>query len=179
MNDNLETSHLPRKITAAYLDRAALHYLERYASSAENLRRVLHRKVEKRCRLRGEDPADFALLVEAAMARVVEAGLVDDSRYAQGKVASLRRRGGSARLIGAKLAGKGVGREVIAAALQGDEGDEGAAASAYARRRRLGPFRGERDPARDKDLRRKDLAALARAGFGFDVARRVLDGEGD
>ena len=45
----------PRKVTAAYLQRAAMSYLERYASSAENLRRVLRRKVDKRCRLRGED----------------------------------------------------------------------------------------------------------------------------
>ncbi|MEK9755042.1 MAG: hypothetical protein VW338_17755, partial [Rhodospirillaceae bacterium] len=36
----------------------------------------------------------------------------------------------------------------------------------------LGPFRaGAERPAR----RDKDLAALARAGFGYDVARRVVD----
>ena len=47
----------PRKVSEAYLQRAAMSYLERYASSAENLRRVLRRKVDKRCRLRGEVPA--------------------------------------------------------------------------------------------------------------------------
>ena len=46
---------LPRKVTPAYLQRAAMAYLERYASSAEQLRRVLDRKVANRCRLRGED----------------------------------------------------------------------------------------------------------------------------
>ena len=46
---------------------------------------------------------------------------------------------------------------------------------AFARRRKLGPFRpGERAPYRDKDL-----AAMARAGFRFDVARRIVEGERD
>jgi regulatory protein len=66
-----------------------------------------------------------------------------------------------------------VDRTTIAAALEGEDGDEAAAARALARRRRLGPYRpGERAPYRDKDL-----AALARAGFRYDVARAVVDGE--
>ena len=58
----------PRKVTEAYLQRAALAYLERYASSAENLRRVLRRKVDKRCRLRGEDPAEFRDMIDEVVA---------------------------------------------------------------------------------------------------------------
>lgn len=148
-------------------------YLERYASSAENLRRVLRRKVEQRCRLRGEDPAAFQEAVDEVVARALRSGLVDDVRYAEGRVASLRRRGGSARAIQAKLAQKGVARATVAAALEDGPGDELAAAHALARRRRLGPYRpGERAPYRDKDL-----AAMARAGFPFAVAREVIDGE--
>ncbi|QFU14904.1 regulatory protein RecX [Microvirga thermotolerans] len=167
----------PRKVTPAYLQRAALAYLERYASSAENLRRVLRRKVEKRCRLRGEDPAEFLEAIDAVVEGSVRSGLVDDVRYAEARVASLRRRGGSARAIRAKLTLKGVDRETIAAALEGEAGDPDAdpeeeAARALARRRRLGPFRpGERAPHRDRDL-----AVLARAGFSYPVARRVVDG---
>lgn len=163
----------PRQVTPAYLERAALAYLERYASSVENLRRVLLRKVANRCRLRGEDPAPFREAVDAVVARAVAGSLVDDERYAQGRVASLRRRGGSARLITAKLGAKGLGRGAIEAALAEDPEDDLAAATALARRRKLGPFRpGERAPFRDKDL-----AALARAGFGFGVARQVVDAE--
>jgi regulatory protein len=66
-----------------------------------------------------------------------------------------------------------VQREVIAAALAGEEGDELAAAHALARRRKLGPYRaGER-----ASFRQKDLAALARAGFAFGIAREVIDGD--
>ena len=165
----------PRKVTPAYLQRAAMSYLERYASSAENLRRVLRRKVDKRCRLRGEDPAEFHEMIDEVVAKSLRSGLIDDARYAEARVATLRRRGGSARAIQAKLSAKGVGRSTIAAALEGEEGDEQEAARAFARRRRLGPFRpGERAPYRDKDL-----AALARAGFRFDLAREVIDGVRD
>ncbi|MBD2747469.1 regulatory protein RecX [Microvirga sp. BT688] len=163
----------PRKVTAAYLQRAAMSYLERYASSAENLRRVLRRKVDKRCRLRGEDPAEFHEMIDEVVARSLKIGLIDDTRYAEARVATLRRRGGSARAIQAKLSAKGVDRGTIAAALEGEEGDEAQAARAFARRRKLGPFRpGERAPYRDKDL-----AAMARAGFRFDVARSIIEGE--
>lgn len=164
---------IPRKVTAAYLEKAALAYLERFASSAENLRRVLKRKVDKRCRLRGEDPAEFAEMIEDVVARSQRSGLVDDARYAQARVASLRRRGGSARMIQAKLAAKGIARSLVGDALQDEDVDDFGAACALARRRKIGPFRsGERRPFREKDL-----AVLARAGFGFDVARRVIDAE--
>ncbi len=164
----------PRKVTPAYLQRAAMAYLERYASSAENLRRVLRRKVDKRCRLRGEDPSEFHEMIDDVVAKSLRTGLIDDTRYTEARVATLRRRGGSARAIQAKLSAKGVDRGTIAAALEGgDEDDEEKAAHALARRRKLGPYRpGERSPYRDKDL-----ASLARAGFRFDVARGVIDGE--
>lgn len=165
----------PRPVTSAYLDRAALAYLGRFASSAENLRRVLTRKVERRCRLRGEDPAPFLPLVKEVVRRCVRIELVNDRAYAEGRVASLRRRGSSSRLIGAKLSAKGVSREMIAGALEADHDAEDEAAWALARRRRLGPFR-----LRDRSVfREKDLAALARAGFGFALARKVIDGEPD
>ena len=163
----------PRPVTTAYLERAALAYLERFASSSENLRRVLRRKVERRCRLRGEPPEPSLALVDEVVGRSLRSGLLDDRRFAEGRVASLRRRGGSARLIGAKLAAKGVERSVIAEALGAEPEDELAAAHALARRRKLGPYRpGERAPYRDKDL-----AALARAGFAYGVAREVIDGD--
>jgi regulatory protein len=46
------------------------------------------------------------------------------------------------------------------------------AAVNLARRRRLGPYR---PLAARAEMREKDLAALARAGFSYDIARRVVD----
>ncbi|WP_018261727.1 regulatory protein RecX [Methylobacterium sp. WSM2598] len=171
-----------RPITPASLERAALAYLERYGASTEMLRRVLLRRAEARCRLRGEAPEDFAAMVEAVVARAGRAGLVDDASFADAKVRSLRRRGGSARAIQAKLAAKGVDRDTVRAALaahagegqEGPEEDEEAAARAYARRRRLGPWRRSQDRV---EARQRDIAALARAGFAPALARRIVDEE--
>jgi regulatory protein len=170
-DDRKPVRKIPRKVTPAYLQRAAMAYLERYSSSAENLRRVLRRKVDKRCRLRGEDPAEFHDAIDEVVSKSLRAGLIDDTRYAQARVATLRRRGGSARAIQAKLSAKGIDRATIADALENEEGDEEGAARAFARRRKLGPYRpGERAPYRDKDM-----AAMARGGFRFDVARSIID----
>ena len=170
-------------VTAAYLERAALHYLERYSASVEMLRRTLRRRVEKRARARGEEAGTFAEIIEATVARAVSAGLVDDARFATARLATLRRRGTSSRGATAKLAAKGLSREAVETAMEAEreavpEADaaviEEAAARAYAKRRRIGPFRRPDSRALHRD---RDLAALARAGFRYDLARRTVDAE--
>lgn len=165
---------VPRRITADYLERAAMYYLERYSSSEANLRRVLSRKVYLSCRHHGDEPAGFAPMIEAVISRKVASGLIDDRRFAENRVASLKRRGTSGRMIGARLAAKGVAREVIAQTNTADPADELAAAIIAARRKRLGPWRTRGERA---DFRQKDIAALMRAGFGGAIARAVIDGE--
>ncbi|MET0427946.1 MAG: RecX family transcriptional regulator [Microvirga sp.] len=170
-------------MSPSWLERAALHYLERYSASTEMLRRTLARRVEKRARLRGEDPTAFAEMIAATVARAVSAGLVDDARFTDTRLATLRRRGTSSRGVSAKLAAKGVSRDVVEAAMQAEreampdgaaEAIEDQAAQAYAKRRRLGPYRRPDLRAAHRD---RDLAALARAGFAYGLARRVIDME--
>jgi regulatory protein len=159
-----------RPVTAAYLERAALHYLERYASSAENLRRVLTRKARRRL-APGESLTDeMAALIEEVVARVIRSGLVDDRSYAETRVNSLMRRGASTRAIRTKLLAKGVAGETIATALGAAEPDEFALARRYAERKRLGPWRRPPGP----ETHEKDLAALCRAGFSYRIASAVL-----
>jgi regulatory protein len=165
----------PKPATAAHLEKAALHYLERYASSSGNLRRVLLRKVARSAQLHGSDADEGAGIVDALVARLLRSGLLDDRAYATQKATSLRRRGTSRFGIRGKLASKGVAGELVEETLAGLDAEAGggelAAACALVRRRRLGPCRAPAERAR---FREKDLAALARAGFGFDLARRVL-----
>jgi regulatory protein len=168
----------PRKASPRGLENAALFYLQRYASSAENLRRVLMRRVERSARAHGTDREEGGAWVDEIVARFTRAGLVDDRAYAEGKAGSLYRRGASLRRIRGELAAKGVAKDLAddaIAALEAAEGDpDTAAAIRLARRRRLGPFRAAEDR---EERRERDLAALARAGFGYDTARRVIDAE--
>ena len=158
-----------REIGPELLEGWALGYLGRYASSAENLRRILTRRAR---RYSPEAARRAAGLIEAIVTRYRESGLLDDAAYAAARAASLQRRGDSLKAIRARLAAKGVAPEVAAEAvseLRDKAADPDlAAACAFARRRRLGPFR------RGAADRRRELAAFARAGFSRRIAEAVL-----
>ena len=165
----------PAEVTAASLEAAALRYLARYASSAANLRRILLARVARAARAHGTGREAGAALVEALVARLETAGLLDDAAYAEAKARSLHALGYPPPAIRARLAAKGVARRVTEDALarlaEETRDAELAAACRYVRRRRLGPYRRPEDRAPRRD---KDLAAMARAGFTLPVARRVL-----
>lgn len=165
----------PQRATPDALEKAAADYLARYASSTDNLRRVLMRKVERSARAHGTDRDQGARTVEALLRRFQDSGLLDDRAYAEARAVTLHRAGHSPPAIRARLAGKGVARPAIEAALDRlrDEAAEPelAAALRYARKRRLGPYRLD---ARGRN-RERDLAALARKGYSLEVVRRVVD----
>ena len=171
----------PRKATPKYLRNSALFYLARYASSSAHLRRLLQAKVARSARAHDTDAEEGAAAIESLIAELLGAGLLDDARYAVERARILHRRGASMRAIRAGLKAKGIEAgdiERALAALREEAAEpELAAALAYARRRRLGPYR---DPAAragldEKERREKDLAALGRQGFGYDLARRVIE----
>jgi regulatory protein len=165
-------------VNAAQLERWALAYLGRFASSAENLRRVLLRRVRRRLPDDREAVANAAVLIDALVARYRGSGLLDDAAYAAGRLRARLRRGQSLRTIRAGLAAKGIAAaeaETAIAALRDDAvGDPDlAAAIAFARRRRIGPYR-RGDGDREDGRRAKELAAFARGGFSRAVAEAVL-----
>jgi regulatory protein len=154
------------------LDQWAVAYLARYSSSAENLRRVLVRRLRRRSQ-GGTDVANRAMpLIDVLLEAYRRAGLLDDAAYAAQRVASLNLRGESLARIRARLAANGVDNAIATQALS-ELREERAdpdlvAACAFARRRRLGPYRREA-----ADLAR-ELAAFDRAGFSRRVASQVL-----
>ena len=162
-------------MTAASLAEAALFYLSRYASSSGNLRRVLLRKIARSTAFHGDDPAPLKPIVEALVAKHAQSGAVNDTAYADSQVRKLRRRGSSAKLIVQTLGAKGVPAEVVAEAASSmrEEAGDPEAAFRFAQRRRLGPFR---QTARTEN-RQRDMAALGRMGFDYQVARMIVDAE--
>jgi regulatory protein len=161
-------------VDGALIERWALAYLGRFASSAENLRRVLLRRVRRRLADDREAAAGAAALIDALVARYRRSGLVDDAAYAAGRARARLRRGQSLRTIRGGLSAKGVAHEDAEAAIESlrddDAGDPDlAAACAFARRRRLGPYR------RGDGDRNKELGVFARAGFTRAVVEAVLN----
>ena len=176
-------SRTPAPPDEATLEQAALKYLERYSSSLAGLRRVLRRRVRRAARAGQGDVAAGDAMIETVLGGLVQTGLVDDGKYAEFRAASLSRRGASLATIRNDLRARGVAGPLIEAALaalkhelgseSNDETDRAAALN-LARRRRLGPFRA---PTVRKAYRDRDLAAMGRAGFAYDIARAVIDGE--
>lgn len=181
----------PRPVSERRLENVALFYLQRFAASAETLRRVLRRRVERSVRVHGTDRAEGNAMAEAVVARMLAAGLVSDRAFACARAARLHARGASPRLISAHLKARGITPELVEEALAelqaaspgGTDGEghgqgRGAAddtafraAVNLARRRRLGPFRRAEERA---SFLKKDLAAFARAGFSYAIASRIL-----
>ncbi|MGB8275496.1 MAG: RecX family transcriptional regulator, partial [Alphaproteobacteria bacterium] len=95
------------------LEEAALRHLARYATSAENLRRVLMRRLARAAPARGQGETQARKEIDALLARFRSAGLLDDRAYAEAVVRTQRRRGASGPAIRARLAAKGVDRQTI------------------------------------------------------------------
>lgn len=164
---------------AARLEEAAVAHLARFAATEAGLRRVLERRIDRWARAAEgegqEDVAPRAALARRAAAevarRMVAKGAVNDAAFAESRARRLLRSGRSRRAALAHLAQKGVAQETATAALPEDVGAELDAALAFCRRRRIGPFATTEE---DQEARRKAMAALARAGFGREVAERAL-----
>jgi regulatory protein len=178
----------------------AQRYLAERSTSRAHLRRLLLRRVERANTRCAEEhrvpPEQLRAWVDAALDTAARVRLVDDARYAADRAATLARRGGSDQVIRARLQEKGVAAHDIEHALDtlGARADRTLlAALALARRRRVGPFheggntRGEDTETHDDAARparrgawggapgpSRELGILARGGFPWDVASRVL-----
>ncbi|MCE2510933.1 MAG: RecX family transcriptional regulator [Alphaproteobacteria bacterium] len=166
----------PRRITPSYLENAALFYLGRYATSTAHFRRILMNKVRRSARFHGTDIEEGEKIVEDLIRRYRKSGLLDDNRYAEAKARHLHGRGMALRGIQAKLREKGIEADAIEEAVsklrESTARPDLAAAAAYVRRRRFGPYR----PPENRSAHfKKDLAALGRSGFSYGIARQVLE----
>ena len=142
----------PPPLDAAGLDRLALRYVERFATTRGRLAAYLSRKVRER----GWD--GDAVDTRAVAERMATLGYVDDRAFADARGQALARRGLGARRVAADWRAPASSSPIPAAL-------------AFARRKRIGPY-GTGDP--DRAARQRQLAAMLRAGHGLDLARRVV-----
>ena len=166
----------PKPATQERLRKAALYYIDRYATSAEHLKSVLMRRVTRSARLHQTDQHQGQIWINEIVVDLVNRGLVDDRAFAENRARSLHRGGASRHKIAMALKVKGISADNIETALRALEethaNAELVAAQNYARRRRFGPWRSSDHRAKRRD---RDLAAMARAGFSFQMAQRVID----
>ncbi|HEY0113927.1 MAG TPA: RecX family transcriptional regulator [Allosphingosinicella sp.] len=149
------------------LERLALFYAGRYATTRAKLGAYLKRKIVER----GWDGSGEAP-VERLVQRFSELGYVDDRAFASARASSLLRRGYGGRRVAEALRGAGIEEEDAAPAREQAEEEAFEAALRFARRKRLGPY-AEAPP--DREGRQKAAAAMLRAGHRMDVVWKVLD----
>ncbi|MBL6933689.1 MAG: regulatory protein RecX [Rhodospirillales bacterium] len=169
---------IPRKVTPTSLENIALYYLERFATSSQNLRQVLLRRVQRSAKHHDTDVEACAGLIDDLIRRYLASGLLDDQAYARAQASSLNRCGKSLRAISVHLRQKAIPSGIIDETLDALKEEIGepdlAAAIAYARKRRIGPYRNSDKPPENLD---KELAALARSGFSYSLAKRIVEAD--
>lgn len=179
-NTALPTAHKrkpQKKITPQRLKNIGLYYLKRFESSVENLRAVLHRRIDAYARENPEwNKQEAYYWVEDVLSEFERLHYLDDARYTEIKVQSYLNAGKPARYIANKLKAKGIPSSQISEILQQQEYNPFEMALKLAKRKKIGPYRPE-DIRRE--FKQKDMATLIRAGFDYDVVCDVLNHEID
>ncbi|MCB9965837.1 MAG: RecX family transcriptional regulator [Rhodospirillales bacterium] len=179
---------VPKKISPSYLRNSGLYYLQRYVASSGQFRNAMKRKINRSCLAHPDQEREPCYLwLEEVISEFMTLGYLNDDAYLRGMLQSLRRgKGLSRRMIVIKLKEKGFSEEDIlrglqnldeeAAAPEGHRTDdtELSAALRFAERKKLGPYH----PSPPRKTPEQQLSSLARAGFSYDVCKKVLETEG-
>lgn len=159
-------------LDSATLERLALGYVSRYATSRAKLRAYLIRKISERGWVEGEDGTPRGEeVIDGLVQRFAERGYVDDRALAEARARSMTARGYGARRLASELHALGIS-EGDAAGARVDAGEHvWDAALRFAQRRRIGPFA---VTAADEAGRRRAFAAMMRAGHAPEIAKRII-----
>ncbi len=162
-----------KKITPQRLKNIGIYYLKRFESSVENLRSVLQKRVNQYAK---ENP-DFNKQeayqwVEDVLTEFEKLHYLDDKRFTEIKVRGYLSAGKPARYIQNKLREKGIANAQIEDMLDDFGYNPQEMALKLAKRKKIGPFRPDEESR--KQNRQKDMAALIRAGFDYDVVSEIM-----
>jgi len=162
------------------LRNSAMSYLARYEVSEFQFKNTMKRKLSYFENNLNELEKDK--LINQVKLEMVSSCFIDDNRYAETKIRSIRRQGGSQKLIFAKLNEKGISKDVIQSALnivdEGYENPEIIAAVNFIKKKKIGVFyknKKTNDEIDNHTLKDKWYGALARRGFSLEIVKKVLD----
>jgi regulatory protein len=156
----------PPPLDVAALERLALRYVERFATTRARLADYLARKIRERG-WEG-DPPDVRALAE----RLAGLGYIDDRAFGEARAGAMLRRGLGRRRVSGALRAAGIGEDDAAAIAPTVDAGAQAAALAFARRRRIGPYA---TAVPDREMRQKQIAAMIRGGHDMDLVRKIVD----
>ena len=146
----------------------AVDYLSKYDSSKNNLLNILRNKVF-RLNISGSEKSKLINQLENIILKLEKNKLIDDQRYASSKILFLSKTGKSKQFIFNYLLKKGLNKNEIQNYLktffENNNDWELNSAKLFVKKKRL---------LESKDNYEKKLAKLARAGFSYDICKKVL-----
>ena len=146
----------------------AIDYLSKYDSSKNNLENVLKRKI-LRLNIKNYEKGKLINKIESIIIKLEKNKFIDDDRYSSTKILSLSNSGRSKNFIFNYLIKKGVNKTQIQNNLnlmQQDNDDwEFASAKIFVKKKKL---------LEKNESYEKKLAKMARAGFSYDICKRIL-----
>ena len=146
----------------------AIDYLSKYDSSKNNLVSVLKRKI-LRLKITNFEKRKLIDIIESIIITLEKNKYVDDERYSESKILSLSNSGRSKNFIFNYLIKKGVSKSQIQNNLnlmkQNNDNWELESAKIFAKKKKL--------LEKNKSYEKK-LAKMARAGFSYDICKKIL-----
>ena len=146
----------------------AVDYLSKYDSSKNNLIYVLKRKI-LRLNLTSFEKRKLINFIESIILKLEKNKFIDDDRYSSTKILSLSNSGRSKNFIFNYLIKKGVSKFQIQNNLnlmnQENDNWELESAKIFAKKKKL---------LEKKESYEKKLAKMARAGFSYDICKKIL-----
>ena len=146
----------------------AVDYLSKYDSSKNNLVNVLKRKI-LRLNVTNFEKKKLIDIIESIILKLEKNKFIDDDRYSSTKILSLSNSGKSKNFIFNYLIKKGVNKSQIQNNLNLMQKDndnwELNSAKIFAKKKRL---------FEKNQTYEKNLAKMARAGFSYDICKKIL-----
>ena len=147
----------------------AVDYLSKYDSSKKNLVDVLKRKIY-RLKITSNEKNKLINLPQVILTTLEKNDLINDSRYSLSKINSLSRVGKSKRYIFNYLSKKGIDKYEIQNIFNKFNSDnynwELNSAKLFAKKKNL---------LGSNESYEKKLAKMARAGFSYDICKKILN----
>ncbi len=153
----------------------AYTYIEKYSPSKQQLKTYLLKKYLTK--FSGtKSKKEVTQIIDQILKNLEENKFLNDKLYSDSRARVFLRRGYSLNKINSMLKNKGVKDEFIKNSIEKIKEDkiepDFVSALKLCKRRRIGPVR----PESNRELfYKKDMGILARAGFSFDLSKRVLD----
>ena len=150
-------------------------YLEKYSASKQQLKTYLLKKMLKKS-YKSENKKEVHNLINAVISSLEKQKFVSDKYYSDYKSKVFYKRGYSLNKIRYNLINKGIDQKYIKDSIskikEKESDPDFFSAIKLCKRRRIGPCREESNRAL---FFKKDISILARAGFGYDISKKVLD----